>query len=98
MKKIVMVTMVVALVCFGFRSYAQEELDKIQKEWGKEKMELVRLGMGLNAADSVKFWPVYSKYEKERQKLGKERILILDDYANHYADLTNPKVDELVNK
>src|SRR5215203_6007377 len=75
-----------------------DEIQQVQNEWGKDKKELVRLGMSLSAADSVKFWPVYNKYEKERQKIGRERILILKDYAAHFMDLTNAKADELVNK
>ena len=98
MKKFVFAIAVILFTGFSTRLCAQEEIDQIQKEWGKEKKELIRLGMGLNASDSVKFWPVYNRYEKERQKLGKERIMILDDYVNHYADLSNAKSDELINK
>ena len=98
MKKFVFATVVILFTGFVTRLCAQEEIEQIQKEWGKEKKELMRLGMGLNAGDSVKFWPVYNRYEKERQKLGKERILILDDYVNHYAELSNAKADELINR
>ena len=98
MKRIILAT-VILLTAGSIRLYAQEdEIQQVQKEWGKEKKELVRLGMALTAADSVKFWPVYNKYEKERQKLGKERILILQDYADHFSDITNAKADELVNR
>ena len=77
---------------------AQDEIQQVQEEWGKEKKELVRLGMELSKGDSVKFWPVYNRYEKERQKLGKERILILQDYTDNYLDLSNAKADELIKR
>ena len=77
---------------------AQEDIQKVQEAWGKDKKELVRIGMGLSKADSVKFWPVYNQYEAQRQKIGRERILILDDYAQNYYSMTNAKADELVNR
>ena len=98
MKKVFLAA-VIFLAATSKTLYAQDdEIQTLQKEWGQEKKELVRMGMALTAADSVKFWPVYQKYEKERQKLGKERILIIQDYADHFLDLTNAKADELVNR
>ena len=99
MKKILLATAV--FICAGTLTtlYAQDdEIAQIQNEWGKDKKELVRLTMDLSAADSVKFWPIYNKYEKERQKLGRERIEIIEDYAEHFTDLSNSKADELINK
>jgi hypothetical protein len=78
--------------------YAQDEIDQFQKEWGKEKRDLVRMAMELSPADSVKFWPLYDKYEKERQKLGKDRIKTFSDYADNLDKLTNTKADELINR
>jgi hypothetical protein len=78
--------------------YAQDEIDQFQKEWGKEKKDLVRMAMELSPADSVKFWPLYDKYEKERQKLGKDRIKTFSDYADNLDKLTNTKADELINR
>ena len=78
--------------------YAQDEIAQFQKEWGKEKKDLVRMAMELSPADSVKFWPLYDKYEKERQKLGKERIKTFSDYADNLDKLTNTKADELINR
>lgn len=85
-------------VISGMTLQAQDDIQKVQEAWGKDKKELVRLGMELSAADSAKFWPEYDKYEKERQKFGRERILIIDDYAKNYGGLTNAKADELINR
>ena len=75
-----------------------DDIKEFQKEWGKDKKEVTRLVMGLSAADSLKFWPLYDAYEAERQKLGKDRILILDDYLTNYQALTNAKADDIINK
>ena len=99
MKKILLAITIFLFSASSIKLFAQEdEIEQVQKEWGKDKKELVRLGMALTAKDSVKFWPLYDKYEKERQKIGRERILILEDYAEHFMELTNAKADELVNK
>jgi len=75
-----------------------DDIQILQGAWGKEKRELVRIGMGLSAADSVKFWPEYDKYEERRKKIGAERIKIIDDYVNGYEKMTNDKADALVNR
>jgi hypothetical protein len=78
--------------------YAQDDIQKVQEALGKDKKELVHYGMMLSPADSVKFWPLYTQYEAQRQKIGRERILILDDYAKSYYSMTNAKADEVVSK
>src|SRR5882672_3429632 len=83
---------------FGSLLHAQDDIQKVQDAWGKDKKELVRIGMGLSAVDSLKFWPVYNQYETERQKIGRERIIILNDYAENYSKMTNTKADELIGR
>ena len=78
--------------------YAQDDIQQVQEAWGKDKKELVRLSMALSPEDSVKFWPLYNEYEIQRQKLGRERILIIDDYMTNYKVMTNAKADDIINK
>jgi hypothetical protein len=78
--------------------YAQDDIQKIQEAWGMDKKELMRIGMELSGADSVKFWPVYDQYETERRKIGRDRIMILNDYGDNYLKMTNAKADELISR
>ncbi len=98
MKKIVIIAMAVFCALSSMALYAQDEIQYIQNEWGKDRRELIRIGMGLSAADSAKFWPVYDQYEAERQKLGRERLLILTEYTDNYSNMTNAKADELITR
>ena len=98
MKKLLVATIGILFTCSGLKLYAQDDFAQIQKEWGKDKRELVRMVMEMIPEDSIKFWPVYDKYEVERQKLGKERVMIIDDYAQHYMTMTSTKADELVTR
>jgi hypothetical protein len=98
MKKIFLATIISLLAAPLMVLNAQDDIQKIQEAWGKDKKELMRMGMALSNADSVKFWPVYDKYEAERQKLGRERIMVLNDYADNYSSMTNEKADEVITK
>ena len=71
MKKILIATTLFFFSAFVLRVQAQDDIQEIQDEWGKDKRELMQIGMELSKADSIKFWPIYDKYEKERQKLGR---------------------------
>ena len=87
---------VLFLLIGSFASAQNDEIQVVQKEWGQSKKELVSLAMDLSAADSAKFWPLYSNYEKERQKLGRDRIVILTEYSDNFESLTSAKADDLV--
>jgi len=86
------------LFLMSVMAHAQDEVKEIQKEWGKDKKELVGMAMDLSASDSVKFWPLYDKYEKERQRLGRERLRIYSDYADNWENMTNTRTDEIINR
>ena len=101
MKRILLaVVFLIATASMGklFAQVAEDDIQIIQGAWGKQKRELVSIAMDLTAADSAKFWPVYDKYEVSRKKLGRERIMILDDYVRSYENLTTAKADQLVAK
>ncbi|ANE49222.1 hypothetical protein [Flavisolibacter tropicus] len=98
MKKILLVTIISLLAAPLSMLHAQDDIQKVQEAWGKDKKELVRIGMDLSSADSAKFWPLYDKYETERRKISREWILALGDYADNYTSMTNAKADELINK
>ena len=99
MKKGFAAVVVLAASLFMSDLFAQttdDDIQIIQGAWGKQKRELVSIAMELSDADSVKFWPVYDKYEVARKKVGKERIKIIDEYVTSYEKLTAAQVDALV--
>jgi hypothetical protein len=101
MKRVVSTAVVLLASFFLHEAFAQsleDDIQIVQGAWGKEKRELVSIAMSLSAKDSVKFWPVYDKYEVARKKLGRERLLILNDYVESYEKLSNAKADELANR
>ena len=73
----------------------KEDIDIIQSEFGKNKKELVSEFMQVAAKDSVAFWKLYDEYEDKRKALGKERINILQQYADQYQTLTDDQASKL---
>jgi len=98
MKKQTFLLLGVLFILSGINANAQDDVQQIQKEWGRDKKVLVGMAMDLSASDSVKFWPLYDKYEKERQRLGRERLKILTEYADNLDNLTNTKTDDIINR
>jgi hypothetical protein len=84
------------------KTYSQDmtmdDVKLVQQAFGRDKKVLLGQYLQLNDAQSKKFWPIYDTYEEARRKLGRDRILIIDDYAKHYDSLTNAKADQLVKR
>ena len=44
------------------------------------------------------FWKLYDEYETQRKELGKQRIALLEQYANQYKTLTSEQADAWTKK
>jgi hypothetical protein len=73
----------------------KEDIDLIQSAFGKDKKTLVSAYMQVPAKDSVAFWKLYDEYEDKRKQLGKDRINILQQYADQYDSLTDAQAGKL---
>lgn len=98
MKKLFVLASVLSFCTCLLAQSNKEDIDLIQSIFGKEKKELVKQYMTIPDAQSAKFWSLYDNYEDERKKLGKERIALIEAYAQNYDKLTSAKATELVNK
>lgn len=83
---------------FGFAQSNVEEIDLIQSMYGIEKKAIVEEFVQPQAANSVLFWETYDKYEVERKALGKERIDLLNEFADKYETMTNEEADAWMKK
>ena len=96
-------TIIFAVCIFSSFSFLKaqsnsEDVDMIQAAFGKSKKDLVSQYMHVPAKDSVAFWKLYDEYEGKRKALGKERINILQQYADNYDKLTDAKATDLATK
>lgn len=65
----------------------KEELDIIQSVYGMEKKAIVAEFITLQGEKGDAFWKMYDEYETSRKELGRQRIALLERYANNYATL-----------
>jgi hypothetical protein len=90
---------IAACIFFSFNSLMaqsnKEDVDIIQAAFGKGKKELVSQYMQISAKDSVAFWKLYDEYEGKRKDLGKQRIDLLQQYADNYDHLTDAKATQI---
>ncbi|HTE24614.1 hypothetical protein [Flavitalea sp.] len=83
MKKLFILTAVFMLsIVFVKAQSADPELDYIKKAYSKDKKTLVEEYMALDVQEGGKFWPIYSEYEKKREKLATERLKLIEEYAS----------------
>lgn len=95
MKKILIVPVLLIFFCNSFSQVSPEEVEYIQSIFGMEKRAAVKEMLSLNA-NSDAFWKLYDEYEVERKDLGKDRINLLEKYAENYDSMSNEDIDELI--
>lgn len=86
------------VLALGLQAQTQDDINFFQNLWGMEKRAIVEAYMGFTEVDAAAFWPEYEAYETTRKELGKERVMILSDYAENYGSLSAEKATELINR
>jgi hypothetical protein len=86
------------LVSTQVKAQATEDVEIIQQLWGKEKRAIITEYMKFTETEITKFAPIYDSYEMEYEKLGKQRLNLINEYINNYDKMTNEKADELMMK
>ena len=61
-----------------------------------QKEQLVMLVLSLNEADADKFWPIYSQYEAELDKLNTTAATSIDAYIKNANNLSAQQADQVV--
>src|SRR5215467_5881629 len=98
MKKVI-VFAAVFLISRGLIAQSnKEDIDIIQSVFGKQKKEIISTYMTIPEKKAKQFWTLYDQYEDARKKLGRQRIALIEDYANHYDKLTDAKAADLATK
>ena len=98
MKKLIVLAI---LGLFSLSTFAQsnkEDIAIIQSMFGKNKKELVQLYMTIPAEKNDAFWKMYDEYEASRTALGRERIALIEAYANAYMSLDDKTSDDLMSR
>jgi hypothetical protein len=96
MRTLITFTLVFSFVGAAFAQSNKEDIDIIQSVFGKEKKAIVASFVQVDATNQAAFWKLYDEYETERKALGKERIALLERYAQGYATLDDATTDKII--
>jgi len=98
MKKYLLIVAVSFLTSLAFAQSYTEEVDLMQAAFGMAKKDIVSAFVQPSASESDAFWAVYDQYETARKELGKERIVLLEQYAKQYENMTSEQADAWTTK
>ena len=73
-------------------------LEYLRTDLRVQKREIIAETMELTVEQAETFWPIYTEYETELNKISGERLELVKDYADNYYNLTNEIADRLAGK
>ena len=68
----------------------------LQENVSDQREQVVALVLFLNEADAGKFWPIYSQYGAELDKLNATAAASIDDYVKNAGHLSEQQADQIV--
>jgi hypothetical protein len=98
MKKYILIALTVFMASFAWSQSNKEEVDLVQAAFGMDKKAVVADFVKPSAAQKDAFWKVYDEYETKRKELGKQRIALLEQYADQYQKMTSEQADAWTKK
>ncbi len=98
MKKYILIIAALFLASFAYTQSNKEEIDLLQAAFGMDKKSVVTDFVKPSATQKAAFWKLYDEYETQRKDLGKQRIELLKQYADHYFDMTSEQADAWMKK
>ena len=97
MKKLFFIALAMLMIAPMAKAQSNaEEVDFFQSIFGSEKKALVAKFINLDGVAKEAFWTNYDLYETERKALGKERIVLLEKYAEQYDGMTDEQTDAIM--
>jgi hypothetical protein len=98
MKKHILLIAALFLASFAYSQSNKEEVDLMQAAFGMDKKAIVTDFVKPSAAQKDAFWKLYDEYETQRKVLGKQRIALLNQYADQYLTMTGEQADAWTKK
>jgi len=76
----------------------QTYIELLRSDLNAQKRQIVNETMQLDDKQARIFWPIYNDYEANLDKLGDERLAIVQEYATNFLTMTNEEADELAQR
>ncbi len=92
---------VVALaMCIAIPAVAQDKpasnMEILREKLQADKKLLVSTNMGLTEKEAQAFWPVYDSYQKDLGLLNGRMLVLIQDFAKNYQEMTDDAAKKLV--
>lgn len=75
-----------------------EDVDFVQSIYGKEKKMIMAEFVQVDDANKDAFWALYDEYEVKRKAFGKQRIALLEEYADGYLNMDDASTSKIINE
>jgi hypothetical protein len=98
MKKYLLITAAVFMASFAWSQSNKDEVALMQAAFGMDKKAVVAEFVKPSPAEKDAFWKLYDEYELKRKELGKQRIALLEQYADQYLTMTGIDADAWTKK
>jgi hypothetical protein len=76
----------------------EQYIELVRRDLRQEKRKIIGEALALKQSEADAFWPVYERYEAELNRLGDEKLALINDYADNYKTMTDAKAGELTRK
>jgi hypothetical protein len=76
----------------------QAYVQLLRTDLNTRKEQIVKETMQLDDKQARIFWPIYKDYEANLDKLGDEKLTIIQEYASNFTTMTNEKADALAQR
>jgi hypothetical protein len=73
-------------------------VERLRADIRTDRVAAVRREMQFNPDESAAFWPIYNDYAAEMSKANDDRVAIVREYADKYADLSDADAAALTQK
>ena len=73
-------------------------IELVRRDLRQERRKIIGESLDLKQSEAEAFWPVYERYEAELNRLGDEKLALINDYADNYKTMSEAKAGELTSK
>lgn len=73
-------------------------VELLRSDVREQKVAIYTELMAFSAADDTVFWPIYREYDAELSALNDEKVAGIEEFAKHYANLTDAMADATAGK
>lgn len=98
MSKLIITVLVLMMTIVTSAQDVTSFIELLRSDLSQQKKIIITEVMSFNEDESKIFWNVYREYEYKLNKVGDSRVAIIMDYAENYANMTDKKASEIMDR